>query len=103
LFVLREYLGRDIRIITLGHISPGIARALKVRNRNPTGRESEAIYVIRNSDAFAIELYDEKAGERIQDMPFIRFTSTCFPRSSSLGSEPLQCIVIDHAERPDAN
>jgi hypothetical protein len=42
--------------------------ALKVRTRNRTGRESEAVYVIRNSDTFEIEIYDDNVGERIQDL-----------------------------------
>jgi hypothetical protein len=42
--------------------------ALKVWNRTATGREFESVYVIRNSDTFEIEISDDNAGERIQDM-----------------------------------
>jgi len=42
--------------------------ALKVRNRNLTGRESESVYVIRDSATFEITIYDDNVGERIQDM-----------------------------------
>lgn len=42
--------------------------ALKVRNRNSSGSEFETVYVIRESETFSIELYDNKDGERIQGM-----------------------------------
>jgi hypothetical protein len=42
--------------------------ALKVRYKHPTGREFEKVYIVRNSDTFEITIYDDNAGERIQDM-----------------------------------
>jgi hypothetical protein len=43
--------------------------ALRVRNRHRLGWEFETVYVIRNADTFSIGISDDKAGERIQDMP----------------------------------